>query len=308
MLIELLSQRLLLPEKYISNLAAGASHHYKTYYVSKRRGGARLIEHPSKQLKAVQRWLAANIICHFPVHAAATAYKSGVNIADNARRHASSSFLVRIDLQDFFPSLRAVDVKRLAETSLVFVPGGGQWSSDDIDVFVCLSCKDGRLTIGAPTSPPLCNALCYHLDLQLTAFAQQRELTYTRYADDLVFSARAPDQLRGVPAQVAATLENLEVPRGLKINTSKTWHASRRGRRKLTGVVITSDGKLSVGRQLKRRLRTLVYRHYTLDKTQKKNLARWLAHVRSIEPEFINSLILKYGADHVVDVMHPDSD
>ena len=145
-----------------------------------------------------------------------------MNVADNARRHASSFFLVRIDLQDFFPSLRAADVERLAETSLVFVPGGDQWSSDDIDVFVCLCCKDGRLTIGAPTSPPLCNALCYHLDLQLTAFAQKRELTYSRYADDLVFSARAPDQLRDVQAQVAATLQNLEVPRGLKINTSKT--------------------------------------------------------------------------------------
>src|SRR5438132_12615240 len=102
MLINLISQRLLLPPRYIENLAAGAAHHYKTYYIKKRRGGTRLIEHPSKQLKAVQRWLAANVISHFPVHLAASAYRRGFNIAQNAGRHADSRFLVRIDLYDFF--------------------------------------------------------------------------------------------------------------------------------------------------------------------------------------------------------------
>jgi RNA-directed DNA polymerase len=66
MLLEQISQRLLLPPKYIGNLAAGASHHYKAYEISKKRGGTRLIEHPSKPLKAVQRRLATNVISHFP--------------------------------------------------------------------------------------------------------------------------------------------------------------------------------------------------------------------------------------------------
>ena len=305
MLLEQISQRLLLPPKYIGNLAAGASHHYKAYQISKKRGGTRLIEHPSKPLKAVQRWLATNVISHFPIHGAASAYRRGTNVAQNARRHADSSFLVRLDLHDFFHSLTAPDVAQLIQSSIVYVPDGDKWTPDDIDLFVRLVCKDGRLTIGAPTSPPLCNALCYQMDLQLTAFADRRELAYSRYADDLVFSARSPDQLKNVDSEVTNILKSLDLPKNLRLNTAKTWHVSRKGRRKVTGVVITCDGKLSVGRPLKRRLRSEVFKWHTLDAPRKKSLAGWLAYVRSVEPEFINSLILKYGADRIIDAMHP---
>ena len=185
MLIERISRRLLLPPAYIANLAAGASHHYKTYQIPKRSGGLRLIEHPSKPLKAAQRWLADNIISHFPVHSAAMAYRRGTNIAANARLHAPSRYLLRIDLHDFFHSLTALDVTDLVTSSNKFVPDTADWSEDDTRVLVEIVCKDGHLTIGAPTSPPLCNALCYQLDMQTTALADARELTYSRYADDL---------------------------------------------------------------------------------------------------------------------------
>jgi RNA-directed DNA polymerase len=307
MLIERISQRLLLPSVYIANLAAGASYHYKTYQIPKRNGDLRRIDHPSKPLKAAQRWLAANVIVHFPVHSAAMAYRPRINIAANARLHAASRYLVRIDLHDFFHSLTAADVVELVASSIRFVPNTAGWNEDDTQVFVSLVCKDGHLTIGAPTSPPMCNALCYQLDIQLAALADTKELTYTRYADDLVFSSRAPDQLRDLPEAVGAILTALTLPKGLRINTAKTWHASRRGRRKVTGVVLTSEGKLSLGRSTKRQLRTAVFRWRTLDTVAKKRLAGLLAHVRSVEPEFINSLILKYGADQVMTAMRPES-
>ena len=305
MLIERISKSLLLPARYVDNLCAGASYHYKPYFIPKRNGERRLIEHPSKPLKAMQRWLVTNVIGHFPVHQAAMAYRNGRNIADNAQLHMRSSYLLRVDLHDFFHSLTGNDVRSLFASAKQFLPNHDHWTGDDIEAFVAFVCKDEHLTIGAPSSPSLCNALCYHLDVQLTALADANELVYSRYADDLVFSSLAPNKLSTIPESIGSILSKLEFPKALRVNNAKTWHASRRARRRITGIVLTSDSKLSVGRRLKRKLRTEVYRWHKLDKPAKTSLAGMLAFVRSVEPEFINSLILKYGADRVLDAMRP---
>ena len=64
-----------LETSFIRSVARGASHAYKTYTIPKRGGGDRKIEHPSKQLKAMQRWYLAYVMPSFPIHAAAMAYR-----------------------------------------------------------------------------------------------------------------------------------------------------------------------------------------------------------------------------------------
>src|SRR5437868_1874995 len=141
------------------------------------------------------------------------------------------------------------------------------------------------------------------LDVQVTALADAHELVYSRYAEDLVFSAAVPDKLRNIPKELENIFSTLEFPKSLTIKGEQTWHGSRRGRRKVTGLVLTSDGKLSVGRRLKRRLRTEVHKWYTLETNARLHLAGLLTFVRSVEPEFINSLMVKYGADRVLSAM-----
>lgn len=308
MLIESISNKLFLPAHYVGNLAAGASYHYKTYAIPKRNGERRWIDHPSKPLKAIQRWLVSNVIVHFPVHPAATAYCAGRNIANNAHLHVRSRYLLRVDLHDFFHSLLGDDVRALFRLARMFLPDHDGWLEEDVEVFISFVCKDEHLTIGAPSSPSLCNALCYQLDVQLTALADANELVYSRYADDPVFSRVAPGRLKDIVSSVQNTLASLQYPKSLGVNGAKTWHASRRGRRKVTGIVLTSDAKLSVGRSLRRQLRSEVYRWSKLDRPSKARLAGLLAYVRGIEPKFINSLILKYGADSVLKAMRPPSD
>jgi RNA-directed DNA polymerase len=68
MIIEKMAIDLCLKTSFINSLARGASHAYKTYTIPKRGGGERLIEHPSKQLKALQRWYLEYVLPGFPVH------------------------------------------------------------------------------------------------------------------------------------------------------------------------------------------------------------------------------------------------
>jgi RNA-directed DNA polymerase len=52
-----------------------------------------------------------------------------------------------------------------------------------------LTTYEGKLPIGAPTSPVISNFICYQLDSDLIDFCGENHLTFTRYADDLTFSS-----------------------------------------------------------------------------------------------------------------------
>ena len=91
----------------IRAIVRSASHRYKTYTIPKRTGGRREISQPTPAVKFIQRWLCRNVFSHFPIHDAAQAYKAGANIGANARIHVRQNYLLKVDFENFFPSLRA---------------------------------------------------------------------------------------------------------------------------------------------------------------------------------------------------------
>lgn len=288
-LLERISDGLMLPEHYLVSLARSASHRYKVYMIPKRSGGLRTIEHPSRELKAVQRWLLRHVIEQLPVHPAAAAYRPGRGLRWNAEQHVSGRYLLRIDIHKFFPSITAADVDTFLRDA---VPA---YTPSDRGLFTSFVCRFGRLTIGAPTSPALSNAVCIQIDSRVHAECTKREVAYTRYADDMFFSTRAPNILRELPRVISAILRDVPYPTGLFINSSKTSHASRRGRRRVTGLILTPDGRVTIGRAMKRRIRALIHRYGTLSPEERRSLQGLLAFARGIEPDFLNALILKYG-------------
>lgn len=291
-LIEHVTADLNIPSPFLMKMARTASYCYKTYPIPKRTGGERTINHPAKELKALQRWLLINVIEKWPVHDAAVAYRKGIGIKYNAARHVNSRYLLRMDLSDFFPSLTSVDIRDyMASHGVMF----NEWSDSDKEFFVRIVCRDDKLTIGAPTSPALSNALCFDLDAQLTTIAQRERVIYTRYADDLFFSATEKNILYEFPKEVENVITHLKLPSGLRINHTKTRHSSKRGRRRVTGVTLSSDGSLSLGRSIKRYIRRQIYRYNSLDTREKAELMGFVAFAQDIDPDIINSLILKYG-------------
>jgi RNA-directed DNA polymerase len=292
MMIELPAADLGVSTQFVESLARAASHHYKTYSIPKRTGGFREIHHPSKRLKAVQRWLLANVIEALPVHAAAAAYRRGRSILDNAEVHVKSRYLLRMDLESFFPSISQLDISNYISSHPHLFLG---WTSLDVELFGRLVCRNSALTIGAPTSPALSNALCYDLDVNITSLCARSDVMYTRYADDLFFSARRPNVLREIERDVQTVIADIGIPANLKINKAKTRHSSKRGTRRVTGIVLGSDGKPHVGRTYKRRIRTLIHTLDTLDTPSRASLSGMIAHATGLDPQFMNSLISKFG-------------
>ncbi|SRR5258708_3251600 len=297
MLLERMASELDVPVGYIAGLAQSASHRYKTYGVPKRSGGVRVIHHPSRELKALQRWLLRNVLAGLPVHAAATAYQPTDTILENAAQHASSRFLLRMDIKNFFPSITANDLRLFLDRRSH--SHFGQWTARDRYIFVQLVCRHGALTIGAPTSPTLSNALCFDLDVRLAGIAEANGATYTRYADDLFFSTTQPNILSSVEAEVERCCEQLDLPGNLRINKAKTRHSSKNGVRRVTGIILGSDGNTYVGRKYKRRIRAMIHKLDTLSREELASLSGLIAYVIGFDKPFLNSLVKKYGPERV---------
>ena len=157
-------------------------------------------------------------------------------------------------------------------------------------------CRKGRLTIGAPTSPAISNIVMRDFDNHWSDLCTRKGITYTRYADDLCFSCNERGILQGLLTELRHHLSRATSPR-LVLNDEKTVFTSRKRKRIVTGIVLTSDRKLSLGRPTKRKIRTLVYlsTRDALNSEQLAYLCGFLAYARSIEPNFVASLRRKFG-------------
>jgi RNA-directed DNA polymerase len=285
------------PEK-LYHIADNASKFYKIYEIPKRSGGTRQIHHPSRQLKSLQRFVVRNLIRRLPVHSAATAYRLGSSIKKNTRFHQNSAFTIRIDLENFFPSFNSLGIfEFLKENRSLFNSIG-----DDQSLLLAtqLVSRNGRLTIGAPSSPSITNAMMYSVDTEIALWCDSRELIYSRYADDMFISSSKTNALSEVPEFIRYVLSNYKYSK-LLINDKKTAFLSRKYRRTITGLVITPQGKISIGLLRKIEIKKLIYKasKNELAAEERAKLAGLISYCYDVERQFYETLCRKYGAQLV---------
>ncbi|MFD2450738.1 reverse transcriptase family protein [Ideonella paludis] len=126
---------------------------------------------------------------------------------------------------------------------------------------------------GAPTSPMLTNILCRKLDRRLQGLADKLGFTYTRYADDLTFSASEEGATRvgSLLRQVHHVLRS----EGFTPHPDKQRVMRQGARQEVTGVVV--NAKPSVSRTERRKLRAALHRA----KTQGLAAATWQGQAAS---------------------------
>jgi RNA-directed DNA polymerase len=277
-------------------MARTATHRYKTYQIPKASGGLRTIDHPARELKLLQAWLVDNVLAHLPVHPAAFAYRKGRGILNHAQVHAAQNYLLKVDFREFFPSITGRDISALLKTNArLFTP---PLDLSDDPLVRSLACKNDRLTIGAPSSPALSNAVMFDFDTYWAERCGRNEVIYSRYADDLYFSTNRPNVLSTILNELRADLMRRDSPK-LYINDAKTAFSSRKRRRLVTGLVLASNREVSLGRSFKRRIKSMVFKHGLggNDADQIARIRGLLSYARSIEPRFITALQRKFGTN-----------
>ncbi|MEG3620158.1 retron St85 family RNA-directed DNA polymerase [Magnetovibrio sp. PR-2] len=290
-------------------LVNSAPKRYKVFEIDKRNGTKRLVAQPAKEIKALQKWLVENVLSELPIHDCATAYRSGRGIKYNASKHVNNAYLLKMDFRKYFPSIKKLDLAKHLASCMT-----DRFDADDID-FICNIAlwrpkningrlKAGRgleLCIGGPSSPFIANSIAYAFDLLVSEECKRMGVTYTRYADDLTFSTNEKGVLREIESFVTKACKQVEYPY-LRINTEKTVHASKKHKRFVTGVTLSSQGKLSLGRVRKRNIRAAIHKFTQgqLDSKSTLRLRGLLAFALDVEPSFIKSMKNKYG-DHKIE-------
>jgi RNA-directed DNA polymerase len=239
--------------------------HYVRFALPKKTGGVRVISAPMPRLKAAQEWLLRNVLDRVEAHEAAHGFRAGRSIATNAAPHAGADVVVNLDLETFFPSIsyrrvrgvfRAIGYSEAAATTFALIATAFDVEEVTLDgrrYYVAVS--ERRLPQGAPTSPAISNLLCRRLDRRLAAMAEGLGFAYTRYADDLTFSASG-DRLAGI-CNLLARARAIVAHEGLVVNESKTRVLRRSRRLEVTG--LTVNDRVAVPREMLRRFRATLF-------------------------------------------------
>ncbi|WP_367848757.1 retron St85 family RNA-directed DNA polymerase [Rhodoferax sp. WC2427] len=290
-----------LSEENFDRLVTRSPHSYKIYTIPKKSGGVRTIAQPAKEIKFLQRWLIENVFSKLPIHDCASAYKTGASIKSNANAHKENEYISKFDFENFFPSIKHSDLTKHFKNHLE-----KNIHPDDIKTVTRLCCirpKGGGvlcLSIGAPSSPILSNSIMHEFDTQVNNWCKTKKITYTRYADDMTFSTNTKNASAEIELKIQQFTENISYP-SLKLNSNKTIHLSKKFQRRITGVIINNDGQLSIGRDRKRLISSLIHK-FTLGKLQNQDIFQLqglIGFSKDIEPDFIKSMKKKYGSQVV---------
>ncbi len=228
---------------------------YKQFGIKKSKGGIREIASPDGQLKVIQRrlnyYLQAYYLCIKPaeVHGFVIHPKylgEYCNIVANAQPHTRKKHVLNIDLQDFFPSITARQVRDLF-TSTLF-----EFDYQVSTALSLLTTYNSKLPTGAPTSPVISNFICLPLDSELKAFAKENRLTFTRYADDLTFSSD-----NEITKDNLSDISNIIQQHGFRINEKKLRFKSSSRKQTVTGLVVNE--KVNIDRKLLKKVRAMIH-------------------------------------------------
>lgn len=238
--------------------------HYVTFALPKRSGGKRLIMAPKRRLKAIQRKLLGLLAGKLPVSEHAHAFLPGKSIRTGAEPHVGKSFVLKLDLENFFPTVTFARVRGLliaygysfpVATTLAVLMTEAERQPVEVDGKVFHVPAGQRHCVqGAPTSPALCNAVVLRLDNRLAGLARKHQLFYTRYADDLTFSGELS---RAEMLKLRTVIRHIIEEEGFKVNVAKTKLMGRGTRQAVTGVVVNEVAGLS--RQERRRIRAMLH-------------------------------------------------
>ena len=226
--------------------AATTRPHYVAFEVPKRSGGVRQLASPHVEMARCQEWILRNILDAVAVSEGAHGFVRGRSIVTNAAAHVGQDVVVNLDLKDFFPSLTFVRVRGIY-AGLGYAPAVAT-----VLALLCTECPRQTLAWrgttwhvataarslpqGACTSPALSNLACRRFDKRLAALAAKLGWKYTRYADDLSFSASG-EATRHI-AYVMDRVRRIALEEDFAINESKTRVLRQNTAQLVTGVVV----------------------------------------------------------------------
>ena len=217
---------------------------YRSFEIKKKSGGMREIRAPYPSLKTIQQWIYEYILKNQYVHGCAHGFRTRRSIVTNAKTHVENKCLLKLDLKDFFPSIK---INRVVQ---VFKNIGYTKNVSWLLATIC--CLDEELPQGAPTSPALSNIVARHMDKRLYRLAKSFGYRYSRYADDISFSGD------DIPVAFIKYAVDIIEDCGFEVNTKKVRLYQEKDNKILTGVAL-KNGVMKLPREKRREYEQEIY-------------------------------------------------
>lgn len=224
---------------------------YSTFEVPKKNGGNRLISSPCDELKYIQKRLAVKLTDYRCTISKNNKISHGFekerSIMTNSASHIRKKFVLNVDLKNYFESFNFGRVRGYFYKNKNF-----NLPIEVATLLAQLTCYNGSLPQGAPTSPVITNLISTILDVRLLDLVKKYKLNYTRYADDLTFSTNDKYFLT-FQSDFLEELEKIILKTGFELNPKKTRLMFNNSQQKVTGLVVNQKVNVDTNYYLKTR-------------------------------------------------------
>ncbi len=232
---------------------------YTSFKINKKNGGTREISAPCIELKKIQQELNEILIENYSFNNnIVQGFNRGNSIKTNAKIHENSKYIINIDLKSFFDTIHFGRVRGM------FMNKPFSFNNYIATNLAKITCYNGKLPQGAPTSGTIVNIICYKLDRELNHLCLTNNCRYTRYADDITISTTA---LR--LSKMIGTIDEFGIfclskkiidiisSQGFTINANKLNISSIDNRQEVTGLIV--NRKTNVKKIYLKNLRAMLH-------------------------------------------------
>ncbi len=228
----------------LNDLASSISNHVKIKRIPKKNGGNRILYIPSDRLKTVLKKINRNILQSIPLPNQAHGSIPGKSPITNAKQHIGKPYILKLDIENFYPSIRFIKVKNL------FIELG--FSNKCATLMTRLTTFKGTLGQGFPTSSTIANLiLAQNVIPRIVGLCKKMNLTFTIYQDDITISGM--NRMRNITPAIKKILNQ----NGFFINTNKYDFMNSQSQQKVTGYVVNT--KVNIPKFEYRLLRSLIH-------------------------------------------------
>lgn len=229
---------------------------YKSFSIKKSNGEDRQISAPQGGLAILQKKFKIILDYFYRPKKSAHGFILGKSIKSNAEKHTKKTYVVNLDIEDYFSTITFARVYGLLKSRPF------NFSHPAATVLAQLCTRDGILPQGSCTSPVIANIISASMDKQFTQLAKRKNITYTRYADDITFSFRQrsiPEIFSitdGESIEIGDAVRNIIENNGFKIKEEKFRVQERNEKQVVTGLVV--NDKVNINRQYIRLTRAMI--------------------------------------------------
>lgn len=223
-------------EIQVKEILSNKEDYYLEFEIPKK-NGTRKIHAINKQsdLYKIQKNLNDNLLANIALPIAVKGFVKGENYNTYLIEHVKKRSYLRADIKGFFESITITQVKEMLKEFISI--------NNIIDTINDIVMLDNKLPQGAVTSPSISNAIFRKIDQRITKYCQEFNVTYTRYADDMLFSSDKIDFGKECNNFFYSMIKKILKENGFEFNYNKK--KTENGKICLSGFVIQDDVHLS---------------------------------------------------------------